>query len=511
MSKRLRILTVLAIALFVSASLSQGTSARTPPEDQDHQRRVVFHQEDGIKANSTLILNGTSTQPLQSSSWRLVNTTNFDQHDILVEGTHLSSVVPSGETQWRWTLVLDVEDIHCTCRVEVLANNQSLHPAVITVYLGDSDHRPVLKPFSNPFYLLTTEHLVVEMDAVTPSQSLNGSALSTTLCEAPWGVCLAEKVPFELTYSVTDSINIEFNSSEIALPDGFWMFHIELEDRTLKVSNTVSFVLQLDRQAPVITLSNSHNSEAIGLMENDMIPGEFDGTSVVMEHSVVLFSADVSDGYAGESEVLTWSKISPSGEQSTFSKASFVSPSSVSFTPDEAGKWTVELLVRDSAGHLVRASSSIMVENVPPQAHLFLDGLTVNDGDMVMFPQGTDWILNASQSLDTENDLFGLNYRWYVGEELVKNGGATLNSGDFNKTGSHTLRLLVTDDDGAQSELSFTISVPSDSAAGSEGMLGANPFTLGLVVVFSLSMFLLVRMGRSSPPESLPKWHSKEE
>ena len=185
--------------------------------------------------------------------------------------------------------------------------------------------------------------------------------------------------------------------------------------------------------------------------------------------------------------------------------------SSVSFTPDEAGEWTVELLVRDSAGHLVRASSSIMVENVPPQAHLFLDGLTVNDGDMVMFPQGTDWILNASQSLDTENDLFGLNYRWYVGEELVKNGGATLNSGDFNKTGSHTLRLLVTDDDGAQSELSFTISVPSDSAAGSEGMLGGNPFTLGLVVVFSLSMFLLVRMGRSSPPESLPKWHSKEE
>ena len=511
MSKRLRLLTVLAIALFVSASLTQAAPARTSPEDQDNQRRVVFHQEDGTKANSTLLLNGTSTHPLQSSTWRLVNMTKFDQHDTLAEGTHLSSVIPSGEKQWRWTLVLDVEDIHCTCSVEVLVNNHSLHPSVIMVYLGDSGHRPVLKPLSNPLYLLTTETLVVEMDAVTPSQSLNGSALSTTVCEAPWAVCLAEKVPFELTYSVTDSIGIEFNSTEIALPDGFWMFHIELEDRTLKVSNTVSFVLQLDRQAPLITLSNSLNSDAVDLMESAMVSGDVASASVAMEHSEVLFSADVSDGYAGESEVLTWSKISPSGEQSTFSPTSFVSPSSVSFTPDEAGEWTVVLLVRDSAGHLVRTTSSITVENVQPQARLLLDGLTVNDGDMVMFPQGTDWVLNASQSLDTENDLAGLDYRWYVGEELIKNGGATLTSGDFNKSGAHTLRLLVTDDDGAQSELSFTINVPSDSVSGSEGLIGGNPFTLGLVVVFSLSTFLLVRMGRSSPPESLPKWQSKKE
>jgi hypothetical protein len=173
---------------------------------------------------------------------------------------------------------------------------------------------------------------------------------------------------------------------------------------------------------------------------------------------------------------------------------------------DEAAEWTVILLVRDSAGHLVRSTSTITVENQAPVAVLTLNGLLISDGDSVVLPSGQSWALNASQSTDTPNDLDGLRYTWYLDDKIIQSGGAILLPESINASGSQTLRLSVTDDDGTVSELSFTMDLQDDQVGGSEGLLGGNFFTLALIAVIFLSILLMVRMGSNSTTDSLPKW-----
>ena len=300
-----------------------------------------------------------------------------------------------------------------------------------------------------------------------------------------------------------EGFHVTLNATALQLPDGFWKFELEMEDLMLRPSNPISFLLHLDRQAPLVSLSNSIATAEV----SDQLSSLSDS---VVEDTEVLFTAVVTDGYAGESEVLTWSKVSPSGVQTTFDNSSFVSDASVFFVPSEAGEWTVSLLVRDSAGHLVRTTTTFLVFNEDPTAVVTLDGLTVSDGDQITIPTGTAWSLNASQSMDTEQDRKMLLFKWYLGEELIQNGGPVLDPSALTTPGEQTLRLVVTDDNGAQSELTFTMSIPVDSVDATEGSLGGNIFTLVFVGLVSVALYLLVKMGASPPQDSLPKWQSKK-
>ena len=102
-------------------------------------------------------------------------------------------------------------------------------------------------------------------------------------------------------------------------------------------------------------------------------------------------------------------------------------------------------------------------------------------------------------------------FKWYLGEELIQNGGSVLDPTTLTTTGEQTLRLVVTDDDGAQSELTFTMLIPAQSVDAPEGSLGGNLFTFVFVGLVSVALYLLVKMGAGPPQESLPKWQSKKE
>jgi hypothetical protein len=353
-------------------------------------------------------------------------------------------------------------------------------------------------------HLLTEGVMDLGFDALTPLGTVNGSMITAHICEAPNDVCLVEATPFKLDARMEkEGFHVTLNATALQLPDGFWKFELEMEDLMLRPSNPISFLLHLDRQAPLVSLSNSIATAEM----TDQLSSLSDS---VMEDTEVLFTAVVTDGYAGESEVLTWSKVSPSGVQTTFDNSSFVSEASVFFVPSEAGEWTVSLLVRDSAGHLVRTTTTLLVVNEDPTAVVTLDGLTVSDGDQLTIPTGTAWSLNASQSMDTEHDQKMLLFKWYLGEELIQNGGPVLDPSALTTPGEQTLRLVVTDDDGAQSELTFTMSIPADSVDASEDSLGGNIFTLVFVGMVSVALYLLVKMGASPPQDSLPKWQSKK-
>ena len=504
MSKQMQPRVLLSIAFVAFLLLPASTLAEHKEQDGMTSPMVSFDQSHGEHYDELMHLNGTADRPLQQARWSILNISLFDQREVIQEGEYLTSVTPAGDHQWRWSLVVDVSSLDCTCVVEIdLHNGPEAFTSQLIVYLGNLSHRPVLSEPMLSTYTLTEGEMEVPFNAVTPSGDLNGSVLSVSLCEAPTSVCLAPLVPFTLDVYFDQDVRIKLNSTTLDLPDGFWKFHLEMEDRMLNPSNPVSFTLQLDRQAPIVTLSTTlQNNEVSTSIDSETA----EDNPTTIEHSEVLFTADVSDGYPGASEVLTWSKISPSGAQTAFSPESYVSPSSVSLVADEAGEWTVILLVRDSAGHLTRSTSTITVENQAPVAVLILNGLLISDGDSVVLPSGQSWALNASQSTDTANDLDGLRYTWYLDDKIIQSGGAILLPESINASGSQTLRLSVTDDDGTVSEMSFTMDLQDDQMGGSEGLLGGNFFTLALIAVIFLSILLMVRMGSNSTTDSLPKW-----
>ena len=172
--------------------------------------------------------------------------------DGLKSGDYLTSVTPSGEQRWSWTLVVDVTGMNCTCVLEVHLSGLGHDTPIesIVVYLGDSNHHPVIKAPSEPVFLLTAGELVVDIDAISPLGTLDDSVLNIRVCEAPNSVCLKEAQAMKLNSTISDHIQLLFNASVFPLDDGFWMFSVLLEDRTLTASNEDSLIVQLDRHAP---------------------------------------------------------------------------------------------------------------------------------------------------------------------------------------------------------------------------------------------------------------------
>jgi hypothetical protein len=500
----------LMAALFMISLSSQSVIANSSREAPIQHLDFEFYQAHGVNATEVLSLNGTSETSLKDVHWDIMSLKSGDIEPLLV-GDYLTSVVPSGEERWSWSLVMDVEGLNCTCAVRIhlfggMGHSQPPPPQLI-VYLGEQNHVPVLKAPLQSHFLLTEGEMDVNMEAVSPLGTLLDSVVTVHICEAPNLVCLQESIPFKINATVSDMLTLHLDAESMNLEDGFWKFEIMLEDRALSPSNTISFFLQLDRMAPAVSLSNTHQRTEMSTSSGD---SPLDSAPHAQEADQILFTAEVYDGYEGSSEVLTWSKISPDGQQTAFMEGEYITPSSVSLTPDKAGQWSVVLLVRDSAGHLVRATSTINVENVAPKAVVFLDGLQISSEDVLTLPYGDSWILNATQSTDTLNDLDGLSFQWYFDDELIQNGGSTLEGSIISTSGTHTVRLVVQDDDESSSELIFTLSSVEDDVSGSEGLVGGNAFTIGFVFVIFTGAFLLTRMGRSSPDESLPKWQRKQ-
>ena len=488
-------------------TIPYGPVMGEPSDSQMSEFQFDFFQVDGYHSTDLLNLNGTANMPLHAAQWRIHDHQADPETPPLVTGDYLSSVTPSGEQRWSWTLVVDVSQLNCTCVLTITQGDEHHSPrAHIYLYLGETSHRPILQQPIPSTYLLVGGELEIDIEAITPAGTLNESVISFTVCEAPNAVCLKEPEPMKLNSTLSDKLHLSLNASTLALADGIWKITVVLSDRTLTSSNLISYTLQLDRHAPVVVLTSSVQQSQASLAMEDDSPVE----GVVIEGEEVFFTAEISDGYEGESEVLTWSKVSPHGQVSTFSEASFITPASLKFLPDVAGEWSVILLVRDSAGHLVRTTSTFNVANAAPVAQVFLDGLQIQQDDVLAAPTGDSWVLNASKTTDTSNDLSSLRYQWYVDGTLIQSQGPVFDSAEINTTGTHEIELVVVDDDGAESRLVFSLEIPQDQVSGSEGMLGGNYFTLGLVFIIVIAGFLLARMGSPGTETSLPKWQRKK-
>ena len=505
-----RIVFVLIFCIIAPAFLPPSVSASS---SHDGLHGFTLSQDHGEVFDDYLYLNGSSTVSLTDFNWVLLS---LERDTPPLDSGKFTSVTAVAESIWDWEIEVNVSAYDCTCLIQIVDSTTN-HPPLVSriVYLGQLNHIPHILPFSSsmngflnekPLFHLSQSNLALEIPVVMPQIGNLESFVKLGICPAPNGFCLTEMVDFfNFNTSVgANQILLELDRTGVDLIDGFWLFNITVFDALLRSSNTEYFMVLMDQNLPATTLSCDAKDAVNEVVSSDSQPQ----TITVREDTSISFSASVDDGYVGGHNILTWTLVLPDDTRRALLSSEQISESLITLNPQIPGIWSVELLVRDTAGWLSHSSVEFTVENIAPLAMVELDSFVVLNGTTVSLTAGENWTLNSSKSSDTPNDEADLLHTWYVNGNTRVTGKTTLLSSDFTKPGLYDVVLIVADDDGETSELSFQVQINSDvesSAISSKTLfLSGTLFTFVLLVIGLLAY----SSRKKSRQTVVPKWVS---
>ncbi|MDE0954279.1 MAG: hypothetical protein OR994_06360 [Candidatus Poseidoniales archaeon] len=480
------IATCLVGLLLCMSTLAILVSAHHPEEVTYN---LVILQDDGTHFPENILLTGTTTLAPSEATWQLWNVGDGLSGWNLEElGSHFSDVVPVSENLWNWTLEINDTEINCTCLLTISIPN-GLDPMTksIIVYLGVSGHRPMILDIEYATTIIVDQPISIEIEYVTPGINNSGVTAFTNICEAPHGVCFEEFHPLIFNQSDNDgTVTIMLDSVEMGIEDGIFQLEFYITDSLLLNSNTETLAIVIDTHAPIVNLS---------------------GVEQVNESQSIFISAFIDDGYSGSSENIVWTIHSPDGKVRSPTNEEFQDEYSLILIPTLSGEWTVDLLVRDIGGHFVTTSHSFNVSNRAPQAHLTLDGFEVHNGSSLTPANADNWVLNGSASTDTLDDMHTLQYVWYIDGNARLSGKSTFTQADYSFSGYEEVILVVTDDDGVESRLNFTIFVEEEQSVTKDSLIVIGIVVLSLLLTGLLATRKMIAKSRdSASSKGIPKW-----
>ena len=281
------ILSLLMFAPFVLNSSSAETN--TSPT-------IEFDQENGIHFLDGINVSGISTVPLTSVEISLWNVTTNEQYDLLNSSSSLLSVTPYeselGTTYWIWSHEFEHTSESCTCLVRIsLLEQTDLLSFGLTIYLGTTNHRPVLmyESISDQLsqIILTTVDTTLQYEVLLPPNlppldpipAQQDVLTSLSVCPAPFGVCTDDYTPVTVAHEIEDTkLVITMETLSINLPDGLYLIDFYVQTMSLKESNSLTQYFVIDRNPPNVTLSS---------------------ISEIQESETITVDLDVDDGYEG--------------------------------------------------------------------------------------------------------------------------------------------------------------------------------------------------------------------
>ena len=469
---------------------------------------ISYDQKDGFHADSILNLSGNSTVPLTSIELVLWNISTPDQWDFVSSNLFLDSVIPytdddTESTMWAWEHSLETSSLNCTCYVEIsLLEQTDLVSFGIVVYVGEKEHRPVLKHTSeNANYLSTqifSDRIIdLSYDYLLPPSEIESTSFdenilkSVRICPAPYGICVGnyESILASNT-SFTNTFDMEIDTITESLADGFYILQVQIQDVYLSLSNNITQFILLDRTKPIVNLI---------------------AVDTVNEAQSIVVDIDVNDGYIGSSYSITWSITEPSGNPRAVMDSEILNDSRLEFEPQKAGDYRVNALVRDLGGHLLVAYHNVSVVNLPPSAQVRFDGFLVQDGSSITIPSSGDWIFSANTSSDTSNDQDGLEFYWFVDGKTLLSGKSFLSSSDLQSSDYKQIRVQVVDDDGIVDELSFeVIQQRQETQNNSSNSILASTVSILFIVALCVVVYLRQRK-QSDSSTGFVKWTERGE
>ena len=480
------------IIVFIFCTLSIVDSVSAHHLEEENYNLYIF-QNDGVIFTENLSINGTTTLPPSEATWELWNVGDgLSSWSLELSGSHFTSVEPSAESLWNWTLDITTAGIECTCLLTISVPN-GLDPMSnsLIVYLGETGHRPMILDIDYDTTIVIDQPITIEIAYVVPGLNNTGVNVIANICEAPHSVCLEEPNLISLNQSDDDgTVFVTLDHLEMDIDDGIYQFEFVVVDALLLYSNSESLAVVIDTHEPIVNLS---------------------GLESIMESEQIIISALIDDGYSGSGEHIVWTIHSPDGKVHSPTTEEKIDDYSLNIVPILSGDWTIELLVRDLGGHFVTTSHAFTVINSPPQAHLTLDGFEVSNGSSLTPANAEDWQLNCSGSSDTSADMETLQYVWFVDGSPIISGTESFTQNDFQIIGQKNMMLIVTDDDGVESIIEFTIYVEeqSDSTSNKSILIG-----ISFIVIIGITLFIVkpisMRYNESKSSKNIPKWEGKK-
>jgi hypothetical protein len=455
--------------------------------------RVEVNQDHGVTFIETVNFSGTSTQPLRNTTWTVVNISGPTPITV-ISGPYLTSVSPIAEGQYAWSLVVEVGAIDCTCYLELRSEDaqHNIQSTSLVFYLGMGHHRPVLVDSlpsiaqSAPSFLAPTvlrDAVDVPLELVLPMNQTGHVQVFADMCEAPFDVCLVSPTSVVLPSTFDEQgLVVRLNTTSLDIEEGIWQFDIRVEDELLRTSASVRLVVVHDQTPPTAQLT---------------LP------NVVTEGTPFHVFADVDDGYEGSTSTLTWALTLVDGSVRAPLANEVVSAQQLNLNLSDSGRYTLALTALDATGLMTKTEQVFVVENIKPVASIAVDGLKITSGSSIKLGHEGNWSLDAQDSLDNEE----VEYLWVINDVISIRGVPALVLDDFPSAGTHTVELIVFDDDGATDTWMIEVEIlepPSSEQSSSViGMIGVGLLGLLLVLVFIIL--------RPSTPQvsDLPKWEHR--
>jgi hypothetical protein len=474
---------MLASLLFLAVLLPNSSAVETSFPDSSSE--ITSNLEDGAWFNETLEVDGSTTIPAQDANWILYNITEpSNGRDILRSGDYFSEVIPVDDGLWIWSITVDVQGINCTCWLEI-SQPINLEKEFLNriIFIGEGPHNPVISPL-HAGIIVVDEPAQLSAIGVLADSNNSDTKLSLSWCYAPLGACDGN-----MNTSIIDIIwvgkegTFTINATQFGLHDGVWSFTYTLQDEYLRVSSPVSVLVYVDQSDP----------EAELICPQQALEGDL----------VIVDGSESRDGVWGPDLQAVWYITQPDGDVRA-AEQSETDGMVLSLNPEHSGTYSIKIDIIDMVGRRSSATVTIDIANVDPTLELLMDDIEISDLNSWKLVDGDDLEVSALVQ-DTGSDSSSMIYQWYLNNELISTS-AHLEAKNMD-VGTHELRLVITDNDGANVTHEMDIIVSAKPVATEDGFN-----TMPILVFISLLGIVVfyVRRKRQSEYESssMPKWNN---
>lgn len=484
--------------LLVVVLLFTSTLTNVQASDGDSvPKGFEFSQPSGIHMVDVVNLSGFADFPLRNASWSIVNISSPTPTTVL-SGPYLTAVEPVAEDEYQWDLLVEVPHLACTCYVEIdLVEGDGIsHQWRHLVYVGENHHRPVFadeRALTGSNMEQTAEQddsqLVLidgsfdmTYEVQLPPSSTSLTQVRAVVCEAPNGVCRESPRTLSIPFTHAGSeVLVTVDPTHLNMSQGVWQIEFSATDDLLRDSGFLQTLFLYDNQAPMVELLLSAN---------------------VMEREPVNVYVSVEDGYLGQSTSFTWTIINENGIRRAPGESEQIALDHLLLNFSEQGVYSIEVSVRDRAGYMTQESSTITVMNQRPTALISVDGLVLEDDVRLTLVDGESWVIFGNKSVDNEP----VDYLWVINDDRSWRGLSTLTPEQFDRTGIHTVELIVFDDDGATHSTTIEIDILAPLSEERSSMLAW--FFPGLLILIGLAVVGF--RSKASTNLELPKWKNIE-
>ena len=468
--------------LLLSTCLSTGSSLSS-----SNSGDLTSTLEDGQWVNNTLVVNGTTTFEPQNAKWILYDIDDlYGEWGVLRSGEFFSEVSPVDIGVWNWSITIDVQGLECTCWLEV-SQPDGLQRAILNriVFIGDGPHDPILSPKHDSSIILDEPVLISTLGLLSEGL-LSESNIILSWCHAPNGACDEDTFSTDVnaTWTIQDGQNIGsflLDADELGLYDGTWEFTYILQDKFLRKSPHVSVRVFVDQTDP----------ESILISPNIASEGDI----------IVIDGSDSRDGVWSSNLQAVWYINQPDGSMRV-AEQSETNGLVLTLNPTQSGNYSIQLDVLDMVGRMSSSQVTIDVGNIVPVLEVSLEGNEDTNPNSIQILEDDKLKLSAIAQ-ETGSDYETLVYEWYLNDKFVSND-KMLEVAKL-EVGTHVLRLVITDDNGATDSHEMDIIVNADSKTDDKEI---NILAILLIVAIIGAIVLVSKRIRLSENEtsSMPKW-----